>query len=78
MDEGHLILEMTGNQEKSEAFLEMLGPYGIVELARTGQIVLGRRVSLETAIPAAPSADQEPDEPAIYNLNQVNQEGSYT
>jgi len=27
-------------------------------------------------MPAAPSAEQEPEEPAIYNLNQVNQKGS--
>ena len=31
-----MILELTGNQDKLEAFLDMLGDYDILELARTG------------------------------------------
>ena len=31
-----MILEVTGNQDKLEAFLDMLGDYDILELARTG------------------------------------------
>lgn len=34
--------ELTGSDEKLDAFLEMLEPYGIEEIARTGMIALER------------------------------------
>lgn len=37
-----LIIEMTGNQDKLEAFLEMLKPFGIQAMARTGMAALKR------------------------------------
>ncbi len=37
-----MILEVTGNQGKLEAFLDMLGDYDILELARTGLTGLTR------------------------------------
>ncbi len=37
-----LIIELTGNQSKIEAFINLLGGYEILELARTGIAGLGR------------------------------------
>ncbi|MBE5915969.1 MAG: acetolactate synthase small subunit [Pseudobutyrivibrio ruminis] len=37
-----MILEVTGNQDKLEAFIDMLGDYDILELARTGLTGLTR------------------------------------
>lgn len=37
-----LIIELTGNQEKIEAFISLLDAYEILELARTGIAGLGR------------------------------------
>ncbi len=37
-----LIIELTGNQEKIEAFINLLDSYEILELARTGIAGLGR------------------------------------
>jgi acetolactate synthase I/III small subunit len=37
-----LIVEATGTREKVSAFLEMLRPFGIVELMRTGRMAMGR------------------------------------
>lgn len=37
-----LIIELTGNQEKIDAFLDLLDGYEILELARTGIAGLGR------------------------------------
>lgn len=37
-----LIIELTGNQEKIEAFISLLDSYEILELARTGIAGLGR------------------------------------
>jgi acetolactate synthase-1/3 small subunit len=37
-----LMIEIAGQERKIEAFIELLRPYGIVELARTGRIALVR------------------------------------
>jgi acetolactate synthase-1/3 small subunit len=38
----HYIIEVTGDEGKIAAFLELLKPMGIKEIARTGAIALGR------------------------------------
>ncbi|MCB2228859.1 MAG: acetolactate synthase small subunit [Desulfarculaceae bacterium] len=42
VDNESLILEVTGNREKLEAFIDILRPHGIQEMARTGQIAMAR------------------------------------
>lgn len=42
VDTWSLVLEVTGTPEKVEALAELLRPYDIVEMARTGRIALGR------------------------------------
>ena len=37
-----LIIQITGNTEKLDAFITMLKPYGILELVRTGKILMTR------------------------------------
>jgi acetolactate synthase-1/3 small subunit len=37
-----MMIEITGQENKIEAFIELMRPYGIVELARTGRIALVR------------------------------------
>lgn len=37
-----MMLEISGQESKVEAFIELMRPYGIVELARTGRIALVR------------------------------------
>ena len=39
-----MIIELTGNQEKIEAFIDLLDGYEILELARTGIAGLGRGI----------------------------------
>lgn len=39
-----LVIELTGNQQKLEAFIGLMNDYGILELARTGIAGLGRRL----------------------------------
>jgi acetolactate synthase-1/3 small subunit len=40
--ESSLIVEMAGTEDKIEALVELLKPYGISELARTGVIAMAR------------------------------------
>ena len=40
-----LIIEMTGNEEKVEAFLAMMTQYGIISLTRTGTLAMERTLA---------------------------------
>ena len=42
-----LIVEVSGQETKIEAFIDLMRPYGIVELARTGRIALVRGLPLQ-------------------------------
>lgn len=37
-----MTLEMTGEEDKLQAFIELMGEYGILEMARTGMVALER------------------------------------
>ena len=37
-----LLIEMTGTREKVGAFIELLAPFGVVELMRTGRLAMSR------------------------------------
>jgi hypothetical protein len=53
-----LVVELSGPEEKVEALIELLQPYGIKELARTGVIAMSRGTQTakeEAAEKAAPS-----------------------
>jgi acetolactate synthase I/III small subunit len=38
----HIMVEISGQERKIEAFIDLMRPYGILELARTGRIALVR------------------------------------
>ena len=42
IDHDNLMIEISGQEGKIEAFIDLMRPYGIVELARTGRIALVR------------------------------------
>ena len=42
ISEDTLIIENSGREDKIEAFIDLMRPYGIIELARTGRIALVR------------------------------------
>jgi acetolactate synthase-1/3 small subunit len=37
-----LMIEITGNEDKIEGFVEMLRPFGILEMVRAGVVAMGR------------------------------------
>lgn len=50
-----LIIEITGDEDKIDGLLEVLRPYGVLEMVRTG-IVAMRRGSKVSSVAAAPKA----------------------
>ena len=39
---GAMVVEVTGRTEKLDEFIELMEPFGIIELARTGKVALAR------------------------------------
>ncbi|MDP6685648.1 MAG: acetolactate synthase small subunit [Candidatus Omnitrophota bacterium] len=39
---GSAIIEVTGDQNKIKSFIEIMNPFGIIEMVRTGRIAMGR------------------------------------
>ena len=65
VDQGNMIVEVSGNRNKIEAMIDMMRPFGILEMVRTGQIVMARgQAAVRVAGQAAPLVgDQtEPDQ----------------
>lgn len=59
----HLIIEVSGQESKVEAFIDLMRPYGIRELARTGRIALVRSSRpVRTAPGAVAEVEHEPEE----------------
>jgi acetolactate synthase-1/3 small subunit len=52
-----VIVELAGTEEKIEAFVELMKPYGITELARTGVIAMARGMQIGRD-PSAPDASK--------------------
>ena len=46
----NVMIEISGTEGKVEAFIELMRPYGILELARTGRIALVRGKPKETQV----------------------------
>lgn len=46
----HLMIEISGQERKIEAFIEAVRPFGILEMARTGRIALSRDNTMSAAI----------------------------
>lgn len=46
-----LMMEISGSERKIEAFIDLMRPYGIIELARTGRIALVRGTPMKEDTP---------------------------
>jgi acetolactate synthase I/III small subunit len=51
-----LIIEITGGEDKVDGLLDVLRPFGIIEMARTGSVAM-LRGTRGSAAPGAPTAD---------------------
>jgi acetolactate synthase-1/3 small subunit len=62
---GHVMVEISGPEKKVEAFIEVMRPFGILELVRTGRIAMCRRKSITEGLDLGqPQAAQPVDTPA--------------
>lgn len=61
-----MMIEISGQEKKVEAFIELMRPYGIVELARTGRIALVRN---SRSRPDPAEAEPEAPGPVIGHSN---------
>jgi len=64
-----LLIEISGQEKKVEAFIELMRPYGIRELARTGRIALVR--SSPTGPDAATPPEAEEPAPAVVGHSSL-------
>jgi acetolactate synthase-1/3 small subunit len=46
-----LVVEITGNADKVESLIDVLTPYGLLELARTGRLAMLRGTDTASTIP---------------------------
>jgi len=61
-----LMIEITGTEDKIEGLLEVLRPYGVAEMVRTGCVAMARGV--KTTSQAASKAKQVDDEGVSYSV----------
>ena len=64
-----MMIEISGQEKKIEAFIEAVRPYGIRELARTGRIAMVRGLHEETD--DAPAEDDTAEAPAIIGHSSL-------
>jgi acetolactate synthase-1/3 small subunit len=65
-----VMIELTGGEEELDRFIDLLKPYGIKELARTGAIAQPRGVqpATSTVVPASTKRIRRIDAPAAASL----------
>jgi acetolactate synthase-1/3 small subunit len=62
VDHDHVMIEISGQENKLTAFVELMRPYGIIELVRTGRVALSRSSSLSVDQALQPPQPYEPTE----------------
>ena len=52
-----LVLEITGNEDKIDGLVDVLRPYGVIEMARTGRLAMTRSSRSQAAAVTRPVSD---------------------
>ncbi len=63
-----LIIETTGTEDKIEGLLEVLRPYGVLEMVRTGRVAMARGPKAEPSPSATPAVELTDDEAVSYSV----------
>lgn len=59
---GHVMVEISGQSRKIESFIDLVRPYGIIEMVRTGRVALLRAEQEEDPEPEPDGAESDEDE----------------
>ncbi|MHC5542463.1 acetolactate synthase small subunit [Singulisphaera rosea] len=72
VDSEQMMVEISGQEKKIEAFIEAVRPYGIRELARTGRIALVRGIGPSSDSESAPpAADADEGAPTVLGHSNL-------
>ena len=73
VDNQCLVLEVSGNRNKLEAFVDVMRPQGILEMARTGQIAMSRQMGPMSDYWSSQMPEQAEEEPedGTYNISRA-------
>jgi acetolactate synthase-1/3 small subunit len=63
-----LIIEITGTEDKIDGLLEVLKPYGVLEMARTGRVAMARGVRSTTAQGDASTGPADEDQNVFHSV----------
>jgi acetolactate synthase I/III small subunit len=63
-----LIIEITGTEDKIDGLLEVLRPYGVMEMVRTGRVAMSRGARSASAAQAGESATATDDENVFHSV----------
>lgn len=63
-----LIIETTGTEDKIESLLEVLRPYGVIEMAQTGRVAMSRGAAVAKATPPEVPAQLADDPSVSYSV----------
>lgn len=61
----HVMIEISGQERKIEAFIDVMRPYGIIELVRTGRIALLRSAASSEDVEEEPPSPEPPPEATV-------------
>jgi acetolactate synthase-1/3 small subunit len=56
-----LVIETTGTEDKIDSLVEVLRPYGVVEMVRTGRVAMARGLTAVQRMGAARSSGTAPE-----------------
>jgi acetolactate synthase-1/3 small subunit len=68
VDHDCMIVELSASRKKVQSMIEMLRPYGIIEMARTGQIVLSTQSSMTRSGSQKTASPQGSANNSVYKL----------
>jgi acetolactate synthase-1/3 small subunit len=63
-----LIIEITGTEDKIDGLVEVLRPYGVLEMARTGRVAMARGARSTTAQGEAATGPSDEDQNVFHSV----------
>src|ERR1700704_846017 len=70
-----LTIEITGTEDKIDGLLEVLRPYGVLEMVRTGRVAMARGLRAATQASGEPTAASADDENVFHSVERVSTQG---